>query len=173
MWGQGILIVWSYAPTGIIPTRVGTREKGKNTLFVIKDHPHACGDKIIIELKVSTIIGSSPRVWGQGLKHMKIWRVAGIIPTRVGTRFTELSAKIDREDHPHACGDKVTDTDSTRTDNGSSPRVWGQVYAGAYLLPQTRIIPTRVGTSILVVRISPSTKDHPHACGDKMIITTN
>ena len=30
-----------------------------------------------------------------------------------------------------------------------------------------RIIPTRMGTSILVVRISPSTKDHPHAYGDK------
>ncbi len=45
MWGQGISAVGIVLENGIIPTRVGTREKGKNTLFVIKDHPHACGDK--------------------------------------------------------------------------------------------------------------------------------
>ena len=44
---------------------MGTREKGKNTLFVIKDHPHAYGDKFPIVRRISKGLGSSPRVWGQ------------------------------------------------------------------------------------------------------------
>ena len=50
---------------------------------------------------------------------------------------------------------------------GSSPRVWGQECT--YLVNQdnTRIIPTRMGTSVSLIFVSTVTWDHPHAYGDK------
>ena len=68
--------------------RVGTSNKFCDVLNKIKDHPHACGDKIYITLLRFFDIGSSPCVWGQ-----------------VRTPF---SACRNTGDHPHACGDKFT-----------------------------------------------------------------
>ena len=66
--------------------RVGTSNKFCDVLNKIKDHPHACGDKIYITLLRFFDIGSSPCVWGQVLtiKYMLAYR--RIIPMRVGTR---------------------------------------------------------------------------------------
>ena len=50
------------------------------------DHPHACGDKSIVTPATFVVKGSSPRVWGQANGgYAQLW-LAGIIPTRVGTR---------------------------------------------------------------------------------------
>ena len=45
--------------------------------------------------------------------------------------------------------------------------MWGQVYADMVRGIYNGIIPTRVGTSVLVRWQYEATKDHPHACGDK------
>ena len=50
---------------------------------------------------------------------------------------------------------------------GSSPRVWGQDCCKYNFNPILRIIPTRVGTSIISFRPEGRERDHPHACGDK------
>ncbi len=90
----------------IIPTRVGTRRRFSSVCLYAEDHPHACGDKYI---KISIdlcVLGSSPRVWGQGAYKAAQRIKPGIIPTRVGTSFTKLSNSFHTGDHPHACGDK-------------------------------------------------------------------
>ena len=85
----------------------------------------------------------------------------------MGTRSGKKSARAETKDHPHACGDKnvifVAGTDK----EGSSPRVWGQVFRNIMLSIQYRIIPTRVGTSYIVNKKYGGYEDHPHACGDK------
>ena len=50
---------------------------------------------------------------------------------------------------------------------GSSPRVWGQALFCISIKASVRIIPTRVGTSKIVLEENVATEDHPHACGDK------
>ena len=70
---------------------------------------------------------------------------------RVGT-----SGKLDvygnpYEDHPHACGDKLALDVVVDVDVGSSPCVWGQVFYNVWLCCQQRIIPMRVGTSMIVL----------------------
>ena len=50
---------------------------------------------------------------------------------------------------------------------GSSPRVWGQAIWALYLADQAGIIPTRVGTSNVLICHQKIHGDHPHACGDK------
>ena len=47
--------------------------------------------------------------------------------------------------------------------------MWGQAYTDFDGEKYTRIIPTRVGTSLLLSCFAPSDWDHPHACGDKLI----
>ena len=52
-----------------------------------RDHPHACGDKSFsadVSLKYS---GSSPCVWGQGKRSLRMPAPPRIIPMRVGTRI--------------------------------------------------------------------------------------
>ena len=50
---------------GIIPTRVGTRQREDALKQLAEDHPHACGDKDSVAVAGDTVTGSSPRVWGQ------------------------------------------------------------------------------------------------------------
>ncbi len=112
--------------------------------------------------------GSSPRVWGQvqifeyGLHYTRI------IPTRVGTSNPRRYVQSKVQDHPHACGDKHQYRHERSGHNGSSPRVWGQVHAIEDVRWSEGIIPTRVGTSMIILIKKLIAQDHPHACGDKM-----
>ena len=84
----------------------------------------------------------------------------------MGTSVYRIRGGRDKEDHPHAYGDKVcpislpklsigssprvwgqadTDTD-TGIDTGSSPRVWGQGSYEMRYVVRRGIIPTRMGT---------------------------
>ena len=53
------------------------------------------------------------------------------------------------QDHPHAYGDKMNWFRAQVKNKGSSPRVWGQVKKGKLNFGEVRIIPTRMGTSML------------------------
>ena len=85
VWGQVPVAKTTPLPPGIIPTRVGTRHSPKKLTKIIRDHPHACGDKRIFVILTQTLRGSSPRVWGQGVMVSEVFYLLGIIPTRVGT----------------------------------------------------------------------------------------
>ena len=148
VWGQGSVAFVGDVFTRIIPTRVGTSpfavfKKGK-----LKDHPHACGDKVYqVVLKLRSI-GSSPRVWGQVVFNANFHNPTGIIPTRVGTSFIDFLTSYLTQDHPHACGDKNSFVTCLLYSGGSSPRVWGQAFLSINGVSRFRIIPTRVGTSV-------------------------
>ena len=148
MWGQDFVTFRFALYPGIIPTRVGTRMLCRFHRLSAQDHPHACGDKYPKSQKEKSLAGSSPRVWGQEERKRCYNRKVRIIPTRVGT--SGLSEKIETlvQDHPHACGDKRSSGTQRREGTGSSPRVWGQGLISMYNIFITRIIPTRVGTSI-------------------------
>ena len=135
------------------------------------DHPHACGDKIATAANPKGITGSSPRVWGQVTKKMVDDLKARIIPTRVGTSLFKTRKIAIYWDHPHACGDKKRLFTMLTLIRGSSPRVWGQEDFGTKHQKTSRIIPTRVGTSVPQVKQPTLPKDHPHACGDKRVTT--
>ena len=110
----------------IIPTRVGTRINHRGVAVDMEDHPHACGDKAAGFKSRRISKGSSPRVWGQGLRA--------------------FLKQLHPVDHPHACGDKTGLDNPNSVAQGSSPRVWGQVILSSYGIQRERIIPTRVGT---------------------------
>ena len=66
---------------------------------------------------------------------------------RVGTSNKGINPVRYIRDHPHACGDKSINTNSSSFLSGSSPCVWGQEIGGASTVKCDRIIPMRVGTS--------------------------
>ena len=66
MWGQDGVFLPALRLVRIIPTRVGTSPILIDADFSVEDHPHACGDKKIKAPSESGLVGSSPRVWGQG-----------------------------------------------------------------------------------------------------------
>ncbi len=169
MWGQGSDLASLSALRRIIPTRVGTRYLWEQICSHIEDHPHACGDKSLIAFFRLSAEGSSPRVWGQGALKPKLTAFSRIIPTRVGTSEFLGHIKLIDRDHPHACGDKKDDQYLIVSAKGSSPRVWGQADRKKRVTSARRIIPTRVGTRIVLISLLVTTKDHPHACGDKLI----
>ena len=168
MWGQVCFHIDICPIIRIIPTRVGTRRIWNKRRSSYRDHPHACGDKSATNLYYPLCLGSSPRVWGQGVVIGINARGDRIIPTRVGTSILGCIMTIMAKDHPHACGDKFINIRSFRNILGSSPRVWGQGRFSNSSSSSSRIIPTRVGTSITFVTVFSFTKDHPHACGDKI-----
>ena len=127
MWGQVLFLSRVRDNERIIPTRVGTRKGVGSMLQLSADHPHACGDKQVCALQSKNLAGSSPRVWGQGAVTPCRFLIRRIIPTRVGTRAEKARLKPLALDHPHACGDKQPENNGYVPDEGSSPRVWGQV----------------------------------------------
>ena len=106
VWGQVIHPFCEIYMIRIIPTRVGTRMSAWDNAMWIKDHPHACGDKVICMIPSISARGSSPRVWGQGVYNDICMHAFRIIPTRVGTSSKPSISDTLDGDHPHACGDK-------------------------------------------------------------------
>ena len=86
-------------------------------------------------------------MWGQDAEGVSQLVALGIIPTRVGTSGDNVSILHFARDHPHACGDKKRYIGHVFNTSGSSPRVWGQVGLDIWYQFDSRIIPTRVGTS--------------------------
>ena len=116
-----------------------------------EDHPHAYGDKTLMLSEQKIIPGSSPRVWGQVEGVYSCVRLFGIIPTRMGTRSVLMFICRRKRDHPHAYGDKTILVIVIAVMIGSSPRVWGQVNMNVSYCLMLRIIPTRMGTSYLIM----------------------
>ena len=136
-------------------------------MLILEDHPHAYGDKCPYFILLVKVLGSSPRVWGQGNRRRKRSRLPRIIPTRMGTSRISKGLFQSNTDHPHAYGDKRQILMFGFVEGGSSPRVWGQVIFGLSYIPVFRIIPTRMGTSQSVIACMGICWDHPHAYGDK------
>ena len=86
--------------------RVGTSCLAECKRRVKRDHPHACGDKLIMLNGSMAKLGSSPCVWGQEIYDKLTEMRARIIPMRVGTRYGLCFRGVCGRDHPHACGDK-------------------------------------------------------------------
>ena len=169
VWGQALVKPLCCAGKRIIPTRMGTRDTHDGVCFPDRDHPHAYGDKNIALKECSNEWGSSPRVWGQDDVIDRNKNPVRIIPTRMGTSRKYAKNHKQQKDHPHAYGDKSFSKICEPLFTGSSPRVWGQVDCRYKAVSLSGIIPTRMGTSKIVLEENYVEEDHPHAYGDKAL----
>ena len=126
--------------------RVGTSHFIVRKITQAWDHPHACGDKKFMKQYLIATSGSSPCVWGQESSYRSCQEVLWIIPMRVGTRNAVTNTTLFARDHPHACGDKISERICGCIGEGSSPCVWGQGRDLKQSDFSDGIIPMRVGT---------------------------
>ena len=96
VWGQEERRVHRGSQDRIIPTRMGTSSTNGLLAAWNTDHPHAYGDKYLSPCICKGWVGSSPRVWGQGVIVGRVVKPCGIIPTRMGTRRAESTPRKSR-----------------------------------------------------------------------------
>ncbi len=131
--------------------------------------------------------GSSPRVWGTFDRAASRQARRRFIPTCVGNIPTLRNFLTPIAVHPHVCGEHVgcafaldfryrfiptcvgnmqLRLFSSRSDTGSSPRVWGTFSNGRFNVIGWRFIPTCVGNMGSVRANSSALSVHPHVCGE-------
>ena len=150
VWGQVCRYGKEVIKMRIIPTRMGTSLTLRSPYKETQDHPHAYGDKPPPFWQFILFKGSSPRVWGQETNYFMYGTRARIIPTRMGTSVDKHIVILIQQDHPHAYGDKLSGAFFQANFLGSSPRVWGRVLSSLRDFLPYRIIPMRMGTSLLI-----------------------
>ena len=93
----------------------------------------------------------------------------GITPARAGKRGQRRSRLVHGWDHPRACGEKAVINADFTTEMGSPPRVRGKDQPHQRVDSRTGITPARAGKSRLRSRTYRPPRDHPRACGEKMV----
>ena len=129
MWGKLDLHHCGNLMRRVIPTGVGkaasrARGGGKES-----GHPHGCGESFVEDLVTQFGVGSSPRVWGK--PRAILWSSGSlrVIPTGVGKAPRMRSPDRANTGHPHGCGESASAERARRISDGSSPRVWGKLWA--------------------------------------------
>ena len=150
-----------------IPTCVGNAIRSRYLSSSTPVHPHVCGERVRRSLCKAYLVGSSPRVWGTLGRGKSGELPARFIPTCVGNAGGSLGGFLAGAVHPHVCGERKPSGYQRLPLPGSSPRVWGTLWAEIEHGSARRFIPTCVGNA-LNCRISNAARPvHPHVCGER------
>ncbi len=169
-WGAPANDIGNVPFVGIIPTSVGSTCCCCAVCGRSWDHPHERGEHVRPLRKSMPAAGSSPRAWG-ALRHATVAVIdLGIIPTSVGS--TPKSARILSYswDHPHERGEHRICGSSLNFNPGSSPRAWGALISPLLEGIGGRIIPTSVGSTIVICSNGRNRRDHPHERGEHVFM---
>ena len=96
---------------GLIDARITPAHAGKSLvcfreIFGIRDHPRACGEKLLCGFCVSCRLGSPPRMRGKEQDHTAPYPDRRITPAHAG-KSRQRGLQVSRNgDHPRACGEK-------------------------------------------------------------------
>ena len=129
--------------------------------------PHACGERSASRASTLSVSGTSPRVWGEGIRRRPGRPADRCIPTRVGRGPGEAPWRCPWPVHPHACGERSQPCAFWVRRCGTSPRVWGEAGRAQRAGRYPRYIPTRVGRGHRQIEGAWGTPVHPHACGER------
>ena len=131
---------------GNTPACAGKSPFFDNAVRATRDHPRACGEKIIEHIPGITLPGSPPRVRGKDSLILQSLKLTGITPARAGKRRQTCNfgctawdhpARAGKRticgmrstacrDHPRACGKKEHRPLRKHPSPGSPPRVRGK-----------------------------------------------
>ena len=117
-----------------IPTRVGNTRTMPARCRMDSVHPHACGEHAAANGASVIVVGSSPRVWGTLTIRFRQSLKPRFIPTRVGNTLLYWLCSACTAVHPHACGEHLEPDANAIINSGSSPRVWGTLFANTVII---------------------------------------
>ena len=89
----------------------------------------------------------------------------GIIPAHAGLTKKKFKKRVDKRDHPRACGAHRCCQRCLISSLGSSPRMRGSQLGEQALVDDDGIIPAHAGLTSVVAMIRYAPQDHPRACG--------
>ena len=147
VWGARVVMRLELSALRLIPTCVGSTALGLFPGVVGAAHPHVCGEHKILRRDAVNDAGSSPRVWGARCGHTVRREGARLIPTCVGSTRSDAPPKEQLSAHPHVCGEHDKADSISVGHLGSSPRVWGALWATRTNPSMLRLIPTCVGST--------------------------
>ena len=162
---SSFVIVWS--PLGIIPAGAGRSSEVVAAAAAFGDHPRGCGEKPTCASGIIRVLGSSPRVRGEGVVNHGSVSSLGIIPAGAGRSTSSRRATPRFGDHPRGCGEKLRGRRGGGGLRGSSPRVRGEAHLHRSAEGGVGIIPAGAGRSRGRPIPHKRGRDHPRGCGEK------
>ena len=166
MWGTSGRTRLTTRRRRFIPTYVGNMMSAVPMSVPSAVHPHVCGEHFLSILREQFLIGSSPRMWGTCLSGMPGQLPDRFIPTYVGNIAAFIADRAGLKVHPHVCGEHLICRIYWISNFGSSPRMWGTSFGGAFYPRGNRFIPTYVGNIAFLTRPGGAISVHPHVCGE-------
>ena len=153
-----------------------------------RDHPRVCGEHPLCVSPFRGSVGSSPRMRGTLIPHLRRAGRTGIIPAYAGNTIRAGPPLPEHRDHPRVCGEHLSSVTMTTRTVGSSPRMRGTLTANTqparafgssprmrgtrecrtrHAVP-LRIIPAYAGNTKPVWRTPRGIWDHPRVCGEHL-----
>ena len=133
--------------------------------YTMRIIPTYVGSTVPILDPCSYTFESFPRMWDQLHLFLGSSVRIRIIPTYVGSTHRVPSQSREDSNHSHVCGINTTALSRTPKNTESFPRMWDQRPPDEYPSSNTRIIPTYVGSTRLVVCLDALSPNHSHVCG--------
>ena len=127
MRGKGFTLVNRVLTIGITPAHAGKRPRCAFITSPKRDHPRACGEKLLLRMLQQVMRGSPPRMRGKELNQLKPCRTLGITPAHAGKSKCKIVENVTQKDHPRACGEKHSLAICLTVWAGSPPRMRGKV----------------------------------------------
>ena len=132
---------------GIIPAYAGSTLPPPSRRPCCRDHPRVCGEHVSATASTDAVPGSSPRMRGARIPHVRRRLREGIIPAYAGsTCWTALPMMI-RWDHPRVCGEHRSSPGISFMFSGSSPRMRGARGHMNLTFDKPGIIPAYAGST--------------------------
>ena len=147
MRGKAFLMPSNVSRTGITPAHAGKRSSSSGWQGPARDHPRACGEKIVTRTSFTATTGSPPRMRGKGENQCGQAGRKGITPAHAGKRRRNNGWAGNTGDHPRACGEKRTQEQRSRVLSGSPPRMRGKVRGDVTQRLPSGITPAHAGKS--------------------------
>ncbi len=129
-------------------------------------HPHVRGEMRVGSPRTRWLYGSSPRAWGNGLDAEVCEVHLRFIPTCVGKCLGLPEIIPDCPVHPHVRGEMCDGHLDILTEDGSSPRAWGNGPTRRAGGCRPRFIPTCVGKCPGCRSSRGKRPVHPHVRGE-------
>ena len=152
----------------ITPARAGKSARRWAGARRARDHPRACGEKLMDWQRQAVTEGSPPRVRGKARAPNSKRPALRITPARAGKSMRSPWTTWCERDHPRACGGKPDMKGMSSIASGSPPRVRGKAGHEGHVLHRLGITPARAGKSGRPRNRRHRPRDHPRACGEKV-----
>ncbi len=150
----------------IIPAYAGSTLRWIPPCSRWRDHPRVCGEHPSRRSHRHLRQGSSPRMRGALVQHLREDGHRGIIPAYAGSTKSRICQRRFKRDHPRVCGEHPSRAEPRVSRRGSSPRMRGARLISVFALLICGIIPAYAGSTASPSTPGGSSGDHPRVCGE-------